>query len=72
MPELPQSFAEALLIYSTQNKSVQGNYPIDETTQRRFLEFQNFVAQNYNNKSLASIMRKSYGETYWYYYLFTN
>ena len=72
MPELPQSFAEALLIYSTQNKSVQGNYPIDETTQRKFLEFQNFVAQNYNNKSLASIMRKSYGETYWYYYWFTN
>ena len=71
MPQLPQSFAEAVLIYSTQDKSVQGKYHIDETTQRRFLEFQNFVAQNYNNKSLASIMRKSYGETYWYYYLFS-
>lgn len=71
MPKLPQSFAEALLIYSTQDKSIQGKYPIDETTQKRFLEFQNFVAKNYNNKNLASIMRKTYGETYWYYYMFT-
>jgi hypothetical protein len=71
MPTLPQTFAEALLIYTTLNKSIQGNYTIDETTQKRFLEFQNFAAQNYNNKNLAAIMRKSYGETYWYYYMFT-
>lgn len=71
MPKLPQAFAEALLIYSTQNKSIQGKYQIDETTQKRFLEFQNFAAQNYNNKNLAAIMRKSYSGTYWYYYMFT-
>lgn len=71
MPKLPQAFAEALLIYSTQNKSIQGKYSIDETTHKRFLEFQNFAAKNYNNRNLASIMRKSYGETYWYYYMFT-
>lgn len=71
LPCLPQSFAEAILIYSTQNKSIQGKYPIDPTTQKRFLEFQDFVARNYNNKNLASIMRKSYSSTYWYYYMFT-
>lgn len=71
MPSLPQSFAEALLIYSTQDKSVLDKYSIDPTTYKRFLDFQNFVAKNYNNKNLASIMRKTYGETYWYYYMFT-
>ncbi|MBR4995744.1 MAG: hypothetical protein IKY82_06755 [Alistipes sp.] len=71
MPTLPKSFAEALLIYAAQNQLDVEGYSIDENTKRSFMEFQTFAAKNYNNRNLASIMRKSYSETYWYYYMFT-
>lgn len=71
MPTLPKAFQEALLIHSVQNKSIEvANYGIPQERVKKFLDFQNFVARNYNRNDLAAIMRRSYGDTYWYYYMF--
>lgn len=71
MPTLPKAFQEALLIHATQDKSVEGEYNIPQQMKKQFIDFQSFVARNYNRKDLAAIMRSTYGNTYWYYYMFT-
>ncbi len=71
MPALPKAFQEALLIHSVQDKSIEvANYGIPQERVNKFLDFQNFVARNYNRKDLAGVMRRSYSDTYWYYYMF--
>ncbi|MDO5570572.1 MAG: DUF6057 family protein [Bacteroidales bacterium] len=70
LKRLPQSYQEALLIYGAQNKTDLSRYNISEQTRKRFLMFQDFAAKNFNRKDLAAIMKKSYNNTYWYYFMF--
>lgn len=45
-------------------------YGISEATRRRFLAFQSFAAENYSRSDLAALMRRNYGGSYMYYYMF--
>ncbi len=73
MPELPEYYQEALLIHAAQNRDTPAEYPaVSDAVRKRFLDFQNFAARNYRRSDLASVMRKSYGDTYLYYYMFVS
>lgn len=73
MPELPEYYQEALLIHAAQNRGTPAEYPaVSDAVRKRFLDFQNFAARNYGRSDLASVMRKSYGNTYLYYYMFVS
>lgn len=65
-----ECFGEALLIYGAMTGSDTEGYDIPEATRRRFLAFQSFAAENYSRSDLAAIMRRTYGGTYMYYYMF--
>lgn len=65
-----ECYGEALLIYGAMTGRDMGGYGISEETRRRFLAFQSFAAENYSRSDLAAIMRRTYGGTYMYYYMF--
>lgn len=65
-----ECYGEALLIYGAMTGRDMGGYGISEETRRRFLAFQSFAAENYSRNDLAAIMRRTYGGTYMYYYMF--
>lgn len=65
-----ECYGEALLIYGAMTGRDMAGYGISEETRRRFLAFQSFAAENYSRNDLAAIMRRTYGGTYMYYYMF--
>lgn len=71
LPELPEYYQEALLIHAAQNRDAATfDHLISESVRKRFLDFQNFAARNYERRDLAAVMRRGYGHTYLYYYMF--
>ena len=68
---LPKSFQEAIIILYEQDSSVWEHYAISESVVQRFNEFRRQVSANRNNTAaLPGLMKKSFGDTYWYYYMF--
>lgn len=65
-----ECFEEALLIYGAMTGRDMSGYDISEQTRRRFLAFQSFAAENYARSDLAALMRRNYGGTYMYYFMF--
>ena len=65
-----ECFDEALLIHGAMTGRDMSAYGISEATRRRFLAFQSFAAENYSRSDLAALMRRNYGGSYMYYYMF--
>lgn len=69
---LPKHYQEAVLIYSTMNKSVDiSNIPIDNSIRTRYSEFLK-RAQRYKGMSEEEMAPhfKDFSDTYWYFYFF--
>jgi hypothetical protein len=68
---LPESFQEALIILSEQHPDYWTRFKISETTKQRYAGFRQQILANRNNASaLPSLMFRSFGNTYWYYFMF--
>lgn len=65
-----ECFEEALLIHGAMTGRDTSAYGISDATRRRFLAFQSFAAENYSRSDLAALMRRNYGGSYMYYYMF--
>ena len=71
LPALPRSFQEAVLILSEKEPGIVNRYPLAEETVNRFKAFRQTVLANRNNSSrLPALLKSSFGNTYWYYFMF--
>jgi len=71
LPTLPESFQEAIVILSEQDPSYLERYDISEPVINRYNEFRRQFLSNRNNSAmLPGLMKNSFGNTYWYYYMF--
>lgn len=71
LPVLPVSFQEAIIISSEKDPEKWKRFGVSESIVRRFTEYKQQVLAGKNNSSaLPGLMYRSYGDTYWYYYMF--
>ena len=71
LPSLPKSFQEAIIILSEQEPAYWRTFHISESTVRRYEEYRKQVLANKGNQAaLPGLLYKSYGDTYWYYFMF--
>jgi hypothetical protein len=71
LPVLPQSFQEAIIILSEQDPAYWERFAIPASVIQRFNEFKRQILANQNNSAaLPALLKRSFGDTYWYYYMF--
>lgn len=71
LPVLPVSFQEAIIISSEKEPEKWKRFGVSESIVRRFTAYKQQVLAGRNNSSaLPGLMYRSYGDTYWYYYMF--
>ena len=73
LPQLPKAFQEAIVILSEQDPSLLKMYDISDATIRRYNEYRRNVLANRNNTAaLPGLLKTNFGDTYWYYQMFTD
>jgi hypothetical protein len=70
LPTLPRSFQEAVISIWENNPEVWRQYRVEQATIDRFTEFRRQVLAGRSSNSLAGTLRRSFGDTFWYYYMF--
>lgn len=71
LPALPKSFQEAVITLSEAEPDYWKRFDISPSVMQRFAEYKKQVLANRNNKSaLPGLMRRAYGDTYWFYFMF--
>ena len=73
LPHLPKAFQEAVVILSEQDPSLLEIYDISDVYIKRYHEYKRIVLANRNNTAaLPGLLKRSFGDTYWFYYMFIN
>lgn len=68
---LPKSFQEAVITLSEAEPDYWKRFDISPSVMQRFAEYKKQVLANRNNKNaLPGLMRRAYGDTYWFYFMF--
>ena len=71
LPTLPEYYQEAIVILSEKNPSYLELFDISESVIQRFNVLRRQILSNRNNSAaLPGLLKNSYGDTYWYYYLY--
>lgn len=71
LPELPVRYQEALIVLSEKEPDYWKKYGISEAIVNRFTEYKKQVLGNKSNpNALPGLLRRAYGDTYWYYFMF--
>ncbi|WP_297902783.1 DUF6057 family protein [uncultured Parabacteroides sp.] len=71
LPSLPLAFQEAVIILSEKDPDYWKRFGVSESIAGRFADYKRQVLAGRNNSSaLPGLMYRSYGDTYWYYYMF--
>lgn len=70
LPSLPKSYQEAIIAASEGEPEYWTSYDIPEDTIKRFQEFKKQILANRNNGNPANLLRRSFGDTYWFYFMF--
>lgn len=71
LPVLPKSFQEAVITLSEAEPDYWKRFDISPSVMQRFAEYKKQVLANRNNKSaLPGLLRRAYGDTYWFYFMF--
>ncbi|MDR0349279.1 MAG: DUF6057 family protein [Tannerella sp.] len=71
LPLLPKSFQEAVIILYEQEPAYWEKYHIPKPTIDRYTAYRKQVLANRGNQaSLPGLLYRSYGDTYWFYYMF--
>jgi len=69
--ELPKSYQEALVIIYEKDSSIWEKYGVSASVIQRFNELKRQILANNGNASvLSGLLKRSFGDTYWYYYLY--
>lgn len=70
LPVLPVHFQEAVIVMSEKEPDYWKRFNISETVVARFADYKKQVLSNRNNSALAGLLNRSYGNTYWFYFMF--
>lgn len=71
LPVLPKSFQEAVITLSEAEPDYWKRFDISPSVMQRFAEYKKQVLANRSNKNaLPGLMRRAYGDTYWFYFMF--
>lgn len=70
LPALPKSYQEAIIIATEQDPSKWEQFNISEQVLQRYSVYREQVLANRGNSALPNLLRASFGDTYWYYYMF--
>ncbi|MDR2680840.1 MAG: DUF6057 family protein [Tannerella sp.] len=71
LPSLPVSFQEAVIIINEgKGAEVWKEKGVSQPVIARFRQFREFILANKNRPHLSDYAKTSYGDTYWYYYMF--
>lgn len=70
LPVLPLHFQEAVIVMSEKEPDYWKQFNISETVVNRFADYKKQVLANRNNSALAGLLNRSYGNTYWFYFMF--
>ena len=70
LPALPVHFQEAVIVMSEKEPDYWKRFNISETTATRFADYKKQVLANRNNSAIAGLLNRSYGNTYWFYFMF--
>ncbi len=70
LPALPVHFQEAVIVMSEKEPDYWKCFNISETIVARFADYKKQVLANRNNTALAGLLNRSYGNTYWFYFMF--
>ena len=69
LPSLPTSFQEAVILLAEKDSDYWRRFNVSENVIRKFTGYRNLVLQNRNNPQLPQLIKNSFGDTYWSYYL---
>ena len=71
LPVLPTSYQEAVITLSERESDYWKRFGVSESIVKRFDEYKRQVLANRNNpNALPGLLGRSYGDTYWFYYMF--
>ena len=73
LPTLPKSYQEAVIIMAEHDPSYWEQFNVSASIIQRYNEFRRQVLANRGNAAaLPGLLKASFGDTYWYYYMFMN
>lgn len=70
LPVLPVHFQEAVIVMSEKEPDYWKRFNVSETIVTRFTDYKKQVLANRNNSAIAGLLNRSYGNTYWFYFMF--
>ena len=70
LPVLPVHFQEAVIVMSEKEPDYWKRFNVSETIVARFTDYKKQVLANRNNSVIAGLLNRSYGNTYWFYFMF--
>jgi len=70
LPTLPKPYQEAIITLSENDPDYWKQFEIPESTRQRFTEYKKQVLANKNKGDISSLLKRSFGDTYWFYYMF--
>lgn len=72
LPVLPVHFQEAVIVMSEKEPDYWKRFNVSETIVARFTDYKKQVLANRNNSAIAGLLNRSYGNTYWFYFMFND
>ena len=70
LPVLPVHFQEAVIVMSEKEPDYWKRFNVSATIVARFTDYKKQVLANRNNSAIAGLLNRSYGNTYWFYFMF--
>ena len=70
LPVMPVHFQEAVIVMSEKEPDYWKRFNVSETIVARFTDYKKQVLANRNNSAIAGLLNRSYGNTYWFYFMF--
>ena len=67
---LPVHFQEAVIVMSEKEPDYWKRFNVSETIVARFTDYKKQVLANRNSSAIAGLLNRSYGNTYWFYFMF--
>ncbi len=70
LPVLPLSFQEAVIVMTESDAGSWKEQGVSEAVIVRFEQYRKLILENKNRPNLPELVKKMYGDTYWYYFMF--
>ena len=70
LPSLPRSFQEAVILLEEQDVSYWRRFNLSAQVIQNFASYRQAVLSNRTNPRLPALLNQSFGNTYWFYYIY--